>query len=373
VVIIGGPRAGAELVMWALDQHPGFRAVTDGRWLGDLADALRATDESRAPSPGSELSAVRAAVRAALEGGPERQVYAGPQLTAATLEILALHPGTQFVHVARDPDVTAASLRASPMASGDFYVGEAAIAASRELNSMACMIEAALPPQSVLRLEFELVMARPVATMRSCVDFLGGGWIPACGRALAMSRPEPFGAVPVADPCPAAAGPPPTELAVHLRSWRRRRLPGEGSLPDRLRQLVGRCVPPEAVVSVVSKGDPELVALDTEQCRHFPEAEGGGYAGEYPATSEDAVELLESARRRGATHFVVPAPALWWLTFYEGLATHLEDHHDVVAFEQGTGIVFSLGAAPEPNGRRPTRAAVGTARRTGADKAVMAS
>ncbi|HWC10903.1 MAG TPA: hypothetical protein VG455_06735, partial [Acidimicrobiales bacterium] len=100
----------------------------------------------------------------------------------------------------------------------------------------------------------------------------------------------------------------------------------------------------DAVVAVVSRGDDALLHLGRGRARHFPATDDGSYAGEYPATGDAAVELLEQARARGATHFLVPAPASWWLTHYRALAVHLDRRYPAVAGADATGTLYDLRA-----------------------------
>jgi len=111
---------------------------------------------------------------------------------------------------------------------------------------------------------------------------------------------------------------------------------------ERVVALMRERVPPGASAAVVSKGDERLTAVGGRSVRHFP-AVDGMYAGFHPSDSEHAVSLLEFERAHGAEYFVIPATALWWLDYYTGLAHHLERRYRVVASEEGTGAIWSLG------------------------------
>ena len=100
----------------------------------------------------------------------------------------------------------------------------------------------------------------------------------------------------------------------------------------------------DSIVAVVSRGDERLLELGRGQARHFPATDDGTYAGEYPATGEAAVDLLEDARSRGATHLLVPAPAAWWLTHYGELGRHLGEHYRQVTEAEATGTLYDLRA-----------------------------
>ena len=129
------------------------------------------------------------------------------------------------------------------------------------------------------------------------------------------------------------------ELQVALAERRR----GRGALPPRRlayaalrRQLhasVSRSIPTGAVVLVASKGDDELLVFEGLDARHFPQAEGGGYAGHHPLTGERAISELEEHRRGGAHYFVLPGTMRWWLHHYDDFGRHLQLYPRVVAEE----------------------------------------
>ena len=102
------------------------------------------------------------------------------------------------------------------------------------------------------------------------------------------------------------------------------------ALAAAVRQSVPAQVPAGSVVAVVSKGDPELVALEGVTAWHFPQADDGRYAGFHPSDSADALRHLHELQRRGATHFLVPATSGWWLEYYAELSAHLDVQHELV-------------------------------------------
>jgi hypothetical protein len=113
------------------------------------------------------------------------------------------------------------------------------------------------------------------------------------------------------------------------------------ALRERVRRMVDEHVPADATVLVISRGDDELVRL--ERCRgwHFPQGEGGVWAGHYPSDSAAAVAELEALRDRGARYLVVPPTAQWWLEHYDGLRAFL-DRRERVAEETGTAVLYAL-------------------------------
>lgn len=104
--------------------------------------------------------------------------------------------------------------------------------------------------------------------------------------------------------------------------------------------------PPDAVVAVVSKGDPRLLELEQRSGVHFPAEADGRYAGHYPKTSEEALAQLEAQRGAGAQFLCIPATALWWLDHYQGFAAWLNAHCRVAVREVETCIVYDLSTSP---------------------------
>lgn len=104
--------------------------------------------------------------------------------------------------------------------------------------------------------------------------------------------------------------------------------------------------PAEAVVAVVSKGDPRLLEFAERSGRHFPADAEGRYAGYHPRTSEEAIERLEATRAEGTEFLCLPTTASWWLEHYAGLAAWLGVHCRVVADLRDTCIVYDLLGSP---------------------------
>jgi hypothetical protein len=96
---------------------------------------------------------------------------------------------------------------------------------------------------------------------------------------------------------------------------------------ERIRASAARILPVDAVVAVVSHGDPALLELgDGRIGWHFPRTSAGDYAGSHPADGIDAVAHLETCRALGATHLLIPATSSWWLDHYAELRSHLHAH-----------------------------------------------
>lgn len=93
------------------------------------------------------------------------------------------------------------------------------------------------------------------------------------------------------------------------------------SMVDGVRALVAGCVPPGSEVMVASRGDADLVQLDTAAGRHFPSDERGSWAGYHPALGAAAHMLIE--QRGAASHLVVPATSAWWFDTYPEVVEYL--------------------------------------------------
>jgi hypothetical protein len=102
-----------------------------------------------------------------------------------------------------------------------------------------------------------------------------------------------------------------------------------------------------SIVLVISRGDDLLLELAGVEGWHFMRSAGGRYAGHHPRDDVEAIEHLEDLRGRGATHLVLPAPALWWLDHYRAFGRHLDDRYRRVASDRQTAIIYDLRAAEE--------------------------
>jgi hypothetical protein len=89
-------------------------------------------------------------------------------------------------------------------------------------------------------------------------------------------------------------------------------------------------VPANEATVVVSRGDESLLQLGARPSLHFPRLPDGRYAGHHPADSDDAIRQLEELRTQGAGYFVLPNTAFWWLDYYDGFASHLQENYETV-------------------------------------------
>ena len=95
-----------------------------------------------------------------------------------------------------------------------------------------------------------------------------------------------------------------------------------------------------------------LLALDGRRGWHFPQDEDGVYAGYYPKDSTTAIAHLERLRGKGADYLLFPEPALWWLTYYDGLRAYLQDRYEPIADGGGGGVLVKLHTPKQGRGRQ---------------------
>jgi hypothetical protein len=124
--------------------------------------------------------------------------------------------------------------------------------------------------------------------------------------------------------------------AVKDKAWEYRQM------IDKLRAFVSTALPATAKVLVISRGDNELMNLGRE-CWHFPQVEGGGYAGHYPADSQAAIAHLEDLRAKTANYLLIPGTATWWLTHYVDFHRHLESRYLRIRSDE-TCMLYGLSA-----------------------------
>jgi hypothetical protein len=117
---------------------------------------------------------------------------------------------------------------------------------------------------------------------------------------------------------------------------------------EHVRDAARRLLPVDAVVSVISKGDPQLLDLDGREARHFPELENGVYSGHYPRDGAEALDWLHAQIGKGVGYLLVPSPYLWWLTTYTELGEYLDQNARQLTGEEDTCRIYALGESAEP-------------------------
>lgn len=108
------------------------------------------------------------------------------------------------------------------------------------------------------------------------------------------------------------------------------------------RRFAREVVPEGARFAVVSRGDDELLDLPLRVGEHFPQAEGGVYAGYYPPDGTALVAQLEAARARGAASLLFPPSALWWLDSFPRFAEYFERRYLIAGGEEAGGLAVDL-------------------------------
>ena len=113
-------------------------------------------------------------------------------------------------------------------------------------------------------------------------------------------------------------------------------------LGDEIRKIADACLPRDATVLVVSRGDEQLLQLDARRAWHFPRTAAGVYAGSHPADSADAISHLNALREQGADFLLVPSTAWWWFDYYDEFARYLERSAKQVVHHYSC-VIYSLG------------------------------
>jgi glycosyltransferase involved in cell wall biosynthesis len=148
--------------------------------------------------------------------------------------------------------------------------------------------------------------------------------------------------------------PKPRERADVLRLHRRGFNHPYDQMTRHLQEIVRDSIPIDATVAVVSKGDEELLDLGGHRAWHFPRSSNGGYAGHYPAGSEEAIAHLEVLRGFGLDYLIFPEPALWWLDHYPDFAHHLDSVYQRVSEHSGACVVYAVRTRREAAQRAST-------------------
>lgn len=114
------------------------------------------------------------------------------------------------------------------------------------------------------------------------------------------------------------------------------------TLTARIRDYLAALLPAQAHVAIVSKGDPELVAMKRHKAVHFPQQEDGGWLGYHPVDSAACIAHLDDIIGAGVRWLVIPRPQVWYLDHYAGFTAHLDTHHRLVARQQQLCVVYAL-------------------------------
>ena len=349
IFVVGADRCGTSALACALGQHPGIALSVDAGWMGDLAGKLT---EGRLA--GEHLRAAFARAASELAAGPRACWVDGSFEHASSIPALkALFPDAKFIHVLRDPDSAVQAVVHPPLGSASATGGtqiperlrrklDEREALERWLRAERCCAEAEreLGAEGMLTVPYSELLDDPDSLIRECLAFLGEDYSGDCIRPLrglrARQVPERSGGD---DPLWKEA------RAIARRERSRRRT----------REVLSELVPQDTTVLVVSRGDDELLQVDGRRCLHFPQADGGVWAGHHPSDSKSAIAQLERLRAGGARFLFFPFTSIWWLDHYEELARHLHDAHKAVVKDPERGALFELQAAsnghPQPKRR----------------------
>jgi GT2 family glycosyltransferase len=107
-----------------------------------------------------------------------------------------------------------------------------------------------------------------------------------------------------------------------------------------VRDIAAELIGGGAVVSVISKGDEQMVRVPCGNARHFPGSEDGAFVWFHPADDDDAISALIHDEQAGLTHLLCPEPAFWWLDHYAGFRRYLAERYEVVPTSSANVLVF---------------------------------
>jgi hypothetical protein len=112
-----------------------------------------------------------------------------------------------------------------------------------------------------------------------------------------------------------------------------------------VRAVAAGLLPAGSRVIVATRGDDRLLDLGGPIGWHFPQLQGGYYAGDDPADSSSAVAHLELLRTAGAEYLLIPQTAHWWLERYGGLRNYLQQAYALVTRQENVCTIYDLQEA----------------------------
>jgi hypothetical protein len=119
------------------------------------------------------------------------------------------------------------------------------------------------------------------------------------------------------------------------------------------RRLLSAMVPEDGVVSVISKGDEELVKALGRKAQHFPQTEEGSYVGYHPADSAEAIMHLKALLEKDAQYILIPFTSLWWLEEYSDFAKYLDNNCRLVSRDVNHAIYALISQTRETGAKQP--------------------
>jgi len=125
--------------------------------------------------------------------------------------------------------------------------------------------------------------------------------------------------------------------------------PGNRTYHKKIKETVKRVLPADAVITVVSKGDNELLDLGGRSVYPFTQNTNGRAA---PENDRAAIRQLELRRAEGAEYLLLPNTAIWWLEYFPEFKRHLEKCCRLVVAEQHVCMIWDIrGKKAKPTAR----------------------
>ena len=138
------------------------------------------------------------------------------------------------------------------------------------------------------------------------------------------------------------------KFGVSWKAHQRRPDPEYDNLLDGLHRLMLSTIPEGEQVAVVSRGDAAMLSVEGRVGRHFPGDADGGWIGNHPGDSGEAIRLLEAERALGTRWLVIPKTSSWWLEHYDGFADYLADNYRTEATGEAGRVMSLRRALPTP-------------------------
>jgi hypothetical protein len=114
------------------------------------------------------------------------------------------------------------------------------------------------------------------------------------------------------------------------------------ALVPRLRKTIQDAVPPKSNVVIVNDEADLLIQHKDRRAQDLSQNEKGADAGSSPGNSAEAIEQVETLRKKGADYLVFPATAFGWLDHYKQLKRYLERRYQTIHRSADTCVIFSL-------------------------------
>lgn len=328
IFIVGAPRAGLGLLHASLALHPNLLPNTGVV----LTDKVPGQDNALSTNS-SEIGPVE------IEG---RLVDSSPAYSFAIEALLERFPDARFVHVVRDV-AEVAPMIARPMEGEESVTLSVALEAWKN-HVIACVdAERRLGPAVLLQVSHRALTSDSEKILQQVFAFIGEDYDAACltpllSHGLPDSTVEPNNTI--AEATPPSLG----LLSLCAQMIWREILAGQPTpeIAPSLPVLASKFLPEKALAIVLSDGDERYADLGGAVGWHFPHDASGAFSTEKPADSDDAVSQLRLLRSRGAGYLIIPEHAFWWVDYYPGLRSYVEDNSRVVAVYEGAGSIFAF-------------------------------